>query len=135
MLNLKIMGLAAAALFLTLLETSAAWTELNCSEGIFCLLTEQVVGDTTTFTAINMATDADTLEKYTQGKGTFDVVFECSGAPQAPAAGIAAMRPRGIVMQLGLSGDMSIPMMQVTRRSSTCAVPSASMRNSPRPSH
>jgi L-idonate 5-dehydrogenase len=58
----------------------------------------------------------EVMKAYAQGKGTFDVLFECSGAPQALAAGIAAMRPRGIVMQLGLGGDMSIPMMQVTAK-------------------
>lgn len=65
---------------------------------------------------INMASDAAALSEYEVGKGTFDVLFECSGAPQALAAGIAAMRPRGVVMQLGLGGDMSIPMMQVTAK-------------------
>ena len=65
---------------------------------------------------INMSESPEVLQSYAQGKGTFDVLFECSGAPQALAAGIAAMRPRGIVMQLGLGGDMSIPMMQVTAK-------------------
>ena len=27
---------------------------------------------------------------------------------------IGAMRPRGVVMQLGLGGDMTVPMMQIT---------------------
>lgn len=66
--------------------------------------------------AINMAKDPDGLSEYQSGKGTFDVMFECSGSPQALAGGIAAMRPRGVVMQLGLSGDMSVPMMQLTAK-------------------
>ncbi len=66
--------------------------------------------------SINMADNADELAIYAQGKGTFDVLFECSGAQQALAAGIAAMRPRGVIMQLGLGGDMSIPMMQLTAK-------------------
>ena len=65
---------------------------------------------------INMMEQADALEPYQQGKGVFDVLFECSGAQQALSAGIAAMRPRGIVMQLGLGGDMTLPMMQVTAK-------------------
>ena len=65
---------------------------------------------------INMVDQADALQPYQQGKGVFDVLFECSGAPQALSAGIAAMRPRGIVMQLGLGGDMSVPMMQITAK-------------------
>lgn len=65
---------------------------------------------------INMADEPDALAAYAEGKGTFDVLFECSGAPQALAGGIAAMRPRGVVMQLGLGGDMSVPMMQITAK-------------------
>jgi L-idonate 5-dehydrogenase len=31
-------------------------------------------------------------------------------------AGISALRPRGILVQLGLGGDMTLPMMQVTAK-------------------
>ena len=65
---------------------------------------------------INMMTNADELEVYKEGKGYFDVLFECSGAAPALAAGISVMRPRGIVMQLGLGGDMSIPMQALTAK-------------------
>lgn len=65
---------------------------------------------------INMVREPDALGDYAAGKGTFDVLYECSGAQPALAAGIAAMRPRGVVMQLGLGGDMSVPMMQITAK-------------------
>nr|WP_306269480.1 L-idonate 5-dehydrogenase [Pararhizobium sp. IMCC3301] len=65
---------------------------------------------------INVATSGDALEDYHPDKGYFDVLFECSGAAQALAAGIAAMRPRGVVMQLGLGGDMNLPMMLLTAK-------------------
>lgn len=65
---------------------------------------------------INMAETPDALAEYGTDKGTFDVLFECSGAAPALTAGIAALRPRGIIMQLGLGGDMSIPMMQLTAK-------------------
>lgn len=65
---------------------------------------------------INMAHSAEELVKYAEGKGTFDVLIECSGAVQALAAGIGALRPRGIIVQLGLGGDMVVPMMQVTAK-------------------
>jgi L-idonate 5-dehydrogenase len=65
---------------------------------------------------INMATNPDGLIPYTQDKGTFDVLYECTGSPQALATGITAMRPRGVIMQLGLGGDMSLPMMQITAK-------------------
>jgi L-idonate 5-dehydrogenase len=53
---------------------------------------------------------------YQAGKGHFDVLFECSGAAPALAAGIAALRPGGVIVQLGLGGDMSLPMMAITAK-------------------
>ena len=64
---------------------------------------------------VNAGTD-EALAEYEAGKGTFDLLFECSGSAQALAAGMRAMRPRGIVMQLGLGGDMQVPMMLLTAK-------------------
>lgn len=61
--------------------------------------------------AYNTATNPDALAPYSEGKGTFDVLFECSGAEAALASGIAALRPRGRAVQLGLTGQMQVPMM------------------------
>jgi L-idonate 5-dehydrogenase len=65
---------------------------------------------------INMATTPDGLEQFTPDKGTFDVLYECTGAVPALTAGIHAMRPGGTIMQLGLGGDMSLPMMAITAK-------------------
>jgi len=65
---------------------------------------------------INVANDAAALDAYAEGKGTFDCLFECSGAAPALRSGIAALRPRGIIVQLGLGGDMELPMMQITAK-------------------
>jgi L-idonate 5-dehydrogenase len=65
---------------------------------------------------INMISSPDSLKEYQKNKGYFDVLYECSGAAPALAAGIAAMRPRGIVMQLGLGGDMPVPMQMLTAK-------------------
>ncbi|SNS99276.1 L-idonate 5-dehydrogenase [Tropicimonas sediminicola] len=65
---------------------------------------------------VNTGTDPDGLAPYMAGKGYFDVLFECSGAAPALAAGIAALRPGGIIAQLGLGGDMSLPMMAITAK-------------------
>ncbi|MFQ1701132.1 L-idonate 5-dehydrogenase [Loktanella agnita] len=65
---------------------------------------------------INMATTPDGLDKFTPDKGTFDVLYECTGAVPALTAGIHAMRPGGTIMQLGLGGDMSLPMMAITAK-------------------
>lgn len=65
---------------------------------------------------LNTAANPKALEPFQGGKGALDVLFECSGAEVALAGGIAALRPRGRAVQLGLSGDMRIPMMQVTAK-------------------
>lgn len=65
---------------------------------------------------IDTARDPDALAAYEADKGTFDVLYECSGAAPALAAGIGAMRPRGVVVQLGLGGDMSLPMTALTAK-------------------
>ena len=65
---------------------------------------------------LNVRNDPDALAPFQAGKGTFDVLFECSGTPQALNAGIAAMRPRGVIMQLGLGGDMNIAMQALTAK-------------------
>lgn len=65
---------------------------------------------------INTMSQPDELVKYSEGKGTFDVLFECSGAAPALIGAITAMRPNGIIMQLGLGGDMTLPMQQITAK-------------------
>ncbi|WP_306259113.1 L-idonate 5-dehydrogenase [Pararhizobium sp. IMCC21322] len=65
---------------------------------------------------INVVTAPDALEAYQPDKGYFDVLFECSGAAPALAAGMAVMRPRGVVMQLGMSGNMTLPMLLLTAK-------------------
>ncbi|MEP1585988.1 MAG: L-idonate 5-dehydrogenase [Tateyamaria sp.] len=65
---------------------------------------------------INMANDAEGLTEYTANKGTFDVLFECSGAAVALAGAVPAMRPGGTIVQLGLGGDMTVPMQAMTAK-------------------
>ncbi|SCM67592.1 L-idonate 5-dehydrogenase [Donghicola eburneus] len=65
---------------------------------------------------LNTMTNPDALADYATGKGTLDVLFECSGAAPALAGAIPALRPRGVIVQLGLSGDMPLPMMQITAK-------------------
>jgi L-idonate 5-dehydrogenase len=57
---------------------------------------------------INVATERDWVARYAADKGSFDVMLECSGNEQALRAGLEVMRPRGVVVQLGLGGDVSI---------------------------
>ena len=74
---------------------------------------------------INVAQDTNWLQRYAADgvtrKGTFDVMLECSGNERALRAGLEAMRPRGVVVQLGLGGDVSIPQnMVVAKELSIC---------------
>lgn len=65
---------------------------------------------------INTGATPDALTRYSAGKGSFDVLLECTGVAAAVAPAIATMRPRGVVVQLGLGGDMPLPMMAVTAK-------------------
>lgn len=65
---------------------------------------------------INTAAEPDALAAYGADKGSFDVLYECTGVAAALAGGIAAMRPRGVILQLGLGGDMTLPMMAITAK-------------------
>lgn len=65
---------------------------------------------------LNMIGTPDGLAPYSTNKGTFDILFECSGAAPALIAAIAAMRPGGTMMQLGLGGDMTLPVQAMTAK-------------------
>lgn len=65
---------------------------------------------------INMASEPDGLKSYEENKGTFDVLYECTGATPALAGGIAALRPGGVIVQLGLGGDMQVPVQTITAK-------------------
>ena len=70
---------------------------------------------------INVAKDSGWVQRYAADKGTFDVMLECSGNERALRAGLEVMRPRGVVVQLGLGGDVSIPQnMVVGKELSIC---------------
>jgi L-idonate 5-dehydrogenase len=58
---------------------------------------------------INVATEGGQLAAYNVNKGSFDVVFEASGNERAVRAALDVIRPRGVFVQLGLGGDISIP--------------------------
>ncbi len=65
---------------------------------------------------INTGQPPEALLPYAADKGYFDVLYECTGVAAALASGIAALRPRGVILQLGLGGDMSVPMMAITAK-------------------
>ena len=58
---------------------------------------------------INVARDAAELESHGADKGHFDVAFECSAASAAIASAIAVLRPRGTLVQVGVTGSAPMP--------------------------
>ncbi|EUB96841.1 L-iditol 2-dehydrogenase [Rhizobium sp. CF080] len=58
---------------------------------------------------INVARDPELLSAYAANKGYFDVQFEASGNQSALRTGLEVLKPRGVLVQLGLGGDVSIP--------------------------
>jgi L-idonate 5-dehydrogenase len=58
---------------------------------------------------INVANDHEELSAFTANKGYFDVHFEASGSERAVRSGLEVLKPRGVLVQLGLGGDISIP--------------------------
>ena len=65
---------------------------------------------------VNVAENGSDLEVYAQGKGTFDVVVEASGNEAALRSALQVIRPRGRLVQLGLGGDVSIPLNQLVAK-------------------
>ena len=63
---------------------------------------------------INTAKETDAMAVFSADKGYFDIHLECSGAPAALASGINALRPKGVVVQLGMGGDMTLPVQAIT---------------------
>jgi L-idonate 5-dehydrogenase len=65
---------------------------------------------------INVAEEAGVLAAYGQDKGSFDLLFECSGAAPAVLSAIPVLRPGGTILQLGLGGDMTLPVQVITAK-------------------
>ena len=49
-------------------------------------------------------------------RAIFDVHFEASGNERAVRSGLEVLKPRGILVQLGLGGDVSIPQNMVVAK-------------------
>ena len=69
--------------------------------------------------ALNTLTTPSALQPYQAEKGQIDIHLECSGAASALAAGVACLRPSGTLVQLGLGGDMKVPMQAITAKEIT----------------
>ena len=65
---------------------------------------------------VNVAEDPEGLARFTADKGHFDVLFEASGNQRALVGAFDALRPRGIIVQLGLGGEMTLPINTIVAK-------------------
>lgn len=57
---------------------------------------------------VNVASDPDALVVPAGQKGLFDVMIEASGNQQAIQLGLEVLKPQGVLVQLGLGGDVTL---------------------------
>ena len=66
---------------------------------------------------VNVAEDPKGLARFAVDKGQFDVLLEASGNAAALRSAFDVLRPRGIIVQLGLSGgEMTLPINTIVAK-------------------
>ena len=75
-------------------------------------LARKIVADAT----VNVAEDAGGLGIYEAGKGVFDALFECSGNQRAFTGALASLRPRAVIVQVGLGGEFTVPINTIVAK-------------------
>jgi L-idonate 5-dehydrogenase len=65
---------------------------------------------------VNLLNNPDMLDKYKVDKGQFDAVFEASGSQAALLAALDVIAPRGVLVTVGLGGNISLPMNQIVAK-------------------
>ena len=65
---------------------------------------------------INTTKNYSEIEKFQVGKGFFDIAVECSGSASGINDAIKCLKPKGTLIQLGLSGDILMPLVSVTTK-------------------
>jgi L-idonate 5-dehydrogenase len=66
--------------------------------------------------ALNVAEQPTALKAFSARKGHFDVLFECSGVATALASAVPTLQPGATIVQLGLGGDMTLPVQAMTAK-------------------
>jgi L-idonate 5-dehydrogenase len=65
---------------------------------------------------VDVAADPDALAPYKADKGAFDIVFEASGNPAALRQAIELVRPRGVLVLIGLGPEAPLPLVSVVTK-------------------
>ena len=79
----------------------------------FTLAMARKMGATQT---VNVMNGTDAMTPFKANKGSFDVMIEASGNESALRMGLECLRPRGVLIQLGLGGDISIPQNMIVAK-------------------
>lgn len=66
--------------------------------------------------AVDVAATPDALARFTADKGHFDVLFEASGNERALRGALDTLRPRGVLVQVGLGGEMTLPLNTIVAK-------------------
>ncbi len=66
--------------------------------------------------ALNTKDAPESLEPYKLDKGYFDIAFEASGNGRALADAIACVAPRGRIVQIGMGGEVAVPLGQIAAK-------------------
>lgn len=65
---------------------------------------------------LNLRTEPQALDRYKADKGQFDAVFEASGSEAALRSALDVIAPRGVLVTVGLGGDIALPMNQLVAK-------------------
>ena len=65
---------------------------------------------------VNSASDPEGLAAYKDRKGLIDVLFEASGAAPALVGALEVVRPRGLLVQVGLGGEATLPINAIVAK-------------------
>ncbi len=66
--------------------------------------------------AFNIAAEPGALAPWCTDKGRFDVLFEASGNQSALRGAIDALRPGAVIVQLGIGGEMTLPINTIVAK-------------------
>ncbi|MEO8118653.1 MAG: L-idonate 5-dehydrogenase [Rhodoferax sp.] len=65
---------------------------------------------------INLVQNPEGLTPFAADKGRFDVMFEASGSDKALRAGLEVVAPRGVIVTIGLGGDITLPLNRLVAK-------------------
>jgi L-idonate 5-dehydrogenase len=65
---------------------------------------------------INVAEEPEALAAFASDKGQFDVLFEASGNERALRGAFDVLRPRGVIVQVGLGGEVTLPINTIVAK-------------------